>query len=97
MNAIKPARSDDGKINWQALLKASETSLDKLCTHKGHQNGICVKFASGECLDPKCKRDHPAHWQTPRDWVDATAATLSRGTTKLRKKEDAANGVGSNK
>ena len=89
MNAVRHARGDDGSINWAALTSACGTSLAELAKWEGHNNGICVKFACGECRDATCRADHCCHWDCPPGWMEATAEKLKRGVAKMREEEAA--------
>ena len=90
VNATKGARNNDGTIDWDNLLRAAGTTIDEIQQWSGHDDGICVKYASGECNDVSCKADHCAHWDCPRAWVNATATPIRHGVAKLREEEAAA-------
>ena len=94
-NAMRGAKGDDGKVDWEALMSAGGTSLSELGQWNGHLNGICVKYACGGCFDPECKADHCTHWDCPREWQTATAPKLRRCVDKLRGRNAAANANGS--
>ena len=91
---MKSARGDDGKIDWESLVGAGGTSLAELGRWSGHQDGICVRYATGGCFDQGCKADHCNFWECPKEWQAATTPKLKQCVAKLKEQEAAADANG---
>ena len=46
-------------------------------------NGICIKYACGECSDAACEADHGEHWELPRPWVRDLVTTIREGVKNM--------------
>ena len=79
---MKPL-GETGAIEWDVLAEKCGTTVKDLNTWHEAPNGICVKYACGECPDADCEADHGKHWELPRRWVSDRVTTLREGVEKM--------------
>ena len=76
-------RDPDGKIHWLDVHRAAQTSSKDFMTCPGFNNGICHKYACGECRNRDCPGDHLTCSECPREWVQRTKERLERAQARL--------------
>ena len=83
LKIVKPLGLTGKAINWNRLAKKCGKTVKALCAWHAAPNGICVKYACGECVDPNCEADHARHYEMPRGWLAAVSKTLREGVSKM--------------
>ena len=72
-----------GGVGWSDLISATSMNLKNLGRWTGYKDGICVRFACGECRSPGCTAAHLEHQDCPRDWVNKAAEALKAAEENL--------------
>ena len=80
---MKPLGLTGKAIDWNRLAEKCGSTMKALCAWPTAPNGICVKYACGECCDPNCEADHAHHYELPRAWLHLTSKTLKDSVAKM--------------
>ena len=80
---MKPLGLTGKAIDWNQLAEKCGKTVKALGAWPTAPNGICVKYACGECSNPNCDADHAQHHELPRDWLLGMVKTLKEGVAKM--------------
>ena len=75
-------KEPNGRVRWREIYRAAESGPRAFMTWPGFNNGICHKYACGECRNRECTGDHLTCNECPREWVQRTKERLERAQTK---------------
>ena len=80
---MKPLGLTGKAIDWNRLAEKCGSTMKALCAWPTAPNGICVKYACGDCGDINCEADHAYHYELPRGWINRMSNTLKEGVAKM--------------
>ena len=78
-------KDNDGKVMWREVLTASSMRSKAMQQWDGFSNGICRKYACGECRNRQCQAAHLACDECPKEWVRQLAEKLERAREQVRR------------
>ena len=70
-------------IKWDALAIKCGSTTKALGEWPDAANGICVKYACGECDNSNCEADHGQLHELPRVWMTNLVTTLRTGVDNM--------------
>ena len=73
----------NGRVRWMEICQVAGLGSRAFMTWPGFNNGICHKYACGECRNRDCTGDHLTCNECPREWVQRTKEKLERAKATL--------------